>query len=312
MKIIICGLLLLFCACNSSDEIYYIGNDVANSTKIVLTGFVDADSGCIVNISRSVPAISQGQNIIDTLKIEGARIILYENGDSIAELQKVNNSVKYQFTFKKFTPKIGARYKIRASAPNFPSCESEEETLIAKPILYDTAIIFNSNPALYGAIGIFNFKILNALNATNFFEIEPYTIINFFDRSTSAQGITTYNISYLESNTVQDVAKSCSKSYFSDLSIITSNACYEINQTLSYGVINQIGISINGKNANNFNFVTLLVSSVPESYLKYYKATETISSSQYTYNVPNSLYTNIKGGYGIFYTKNSIRLTRQK
>lgn len=311
MKIIICGLLLLFCACNSGEEIYYIGNDVANTSKIVLTGLVDADSGCIVNISRTVPAISQGQNIIDTLKIEGARIILYENGDSIAELQKVNNSVKYQYAEKNFTPKVGARYKIRASAPHFSSCESEEETLIAKPILTDTAIVFNSNPANYVPIGIFNFKIMNALNATNFYEIEPYAIINFLDRGTSAQGITTYNMSYLESNTVQDVAKSCSKSYFSDLSIITSNACYQINQTLSYSVKTN-SISLGGKNTNNFNFVTLLVSSVPESYLKYYKATETNSSAQYTYNVPNTLYTNIKGGFGIFYTKNTIRLTRQK
>lgn len=303
---------ILYISCSSGDEIYFIGNSMENNSKIVINGFVNADSGCIVNISRSIPAISQGQNLLDTLKIEGVHIILFENGDSIAELTKNSSNIKYQYVARQFVPKIGAQYKIRASAPNFSNCESEEETLLAKPILKDTSFFFNSNAAQNDPIGIFKFKIGDDININRFYEIEPYATSNSFSLSTSAQGLTSNNSTVLESNTVQDQAKTCSNSFFSNLSIIISNSCYNLNQILGYSVKATAQTIINGKNANNFKYVSLTVSSVPTSYFKFQKANETTSNSQYTYNVPNQLYTNIKGGYGIFYTKNAIRLSRQK
>ena len=270
-----------------SDGLY--GGD-----KIVLNGYLSSDEGCIVKVSKSSPSI--GRFTYEQLKFRDARVFLYENGDSIAELKSDTAGI---FSLKTFKPKVDAKYKIRATSSSLPNCESEEEVFPSalqntpvKPILKNN-IIFG-RPALIFPI-ILNFDP----SKTNYFISDGKAIFpsgNFFRVDLSLLNI-------LETIS----SESACDSYYFGPTAGYSTKCYELGDTLSFAYD-----YTNDKDSTLSPISIILnLSTVSPSFYKYAKVMRQPTGFETAFVEPNTIYTNIKGGYGLFYTINSKRFTHK-
>ena len=269
-----------------SDGLY--GGD-----KIVLNGYLSSDEGCIVKVSKSSPSI--GRFTYEQLKFRDARVFLYENGDSIAELKSDTAGI---FSLKTFKPKVDAKYKIRATSSSLPNCESEEEIFpsalqntAVKPVLKDN-IIFG-RPALIFPI-ILNFDP----SKTNYF-ISDGTA--FFPSGEKGR----VDLSLL--NILETVSsESACDSYYFGPTAGYSTKCYEPGDTLNFAYDYKFNGDLTVSSAKS---VTLNLSTVSPSFYKYAKVMRQPVGFETAFVEPNTIYTNIKGGYGLFYTINSKRFT---
>ena len=286
-------LLIVLAFCNGCIEKTIdldLSDGLYGGDKMVLNGYLSSDEGCIVKVSKSSPSI--GRFTYEQLKFRDARVFLYENGDSIAELKSDTAGI---FSFKTFKPKVDAKYKIRATSSSLPACESEEEifqtalqTTVEKTDYKDNLVF--GRPGL-----LFQMKFNFDPNKTNYF-ISNGTL--------AALDGEEYRMTISLLNKIESISSedACDSYYFGSTAGY-STKCYQQGDTLNFVADS---FTVNKTTAKS---VTLNLSTVSPSFYKYAKVMRQPIGFETAFVEPNTIYTNIKGGYGLFYTINSKRFT---
>lgn len=261
-------------SCNKKLD--YNLNNIYQGDKIVLNGFIDSELGCVVKVSKSSP--STGNYTYEQLKVKDVHVFLYENGDSILEL-KQDTSGKY--TYSSFAPKIGSRYKIRATSLTLPECQSEEEIFDEVPLTKNETSVYSNNLS-HGDSGVlFTFD----------FNLNTKKISYFIFYAKNDIGSTG---AYLVNSNID---LSCGIQYLSVYDLVTSD-CFNSGSKVKFEVAPK---NLSGKSPT---FAKLYISKISSVYYNYIQSLNQPINENFAFLEPNTLVTNINGGYGIFYTRN--------
>jgi len=257
-------------------------NNIYPGDKLVINGYVNSDSGCIVHVSKSIP--STGNIPYDQLTVKDARVFLYENGDSIQELVQ---DTKGHFKSINFLPKVGFFYRIRSTSLSLQTAESEE-VQFEDLQLSEKATTVYSKDLKYGAGYIFTFKLNFDTSKIHYY---------FFNPTGDGKDVETYFIQ------PSGIEKSCGlyQDYFK---YYVSSSCFTTGDSLS------IGVGTDNYSGNKPTTLKLNISTISPILYKYITALGEPVGADFAFFEPALQFSNIKGGFGIFYTKNTKSFTK--
>ncbi len=281
-----CFIFILFfftqlLSCQKPD---YNSLNLYQGDKLVLNGYVDSDSGCIVNITKT--GTTSGDVLFKQLMVKDARVFLFENGDSVLEL--IQDSIGY-FSGHNFKPKVGKIYKVKATSLSLQTCESEEE-ILNDFYISPKSLASRKDNLIRGFSGILFSYVLNFDNS----------IINYFEFNSDLDNFS--SATYITQPI--GISETCGYSNYFTTSLVPT-ICLIPNDTIKIGVLFNIDVPI--KPTSKIKLSTSSVSPI------YYKYLSTLNQPHHNASAaffePNTLVTNIKGGYGIFYTRNTKSYT---
>lgn len=283
-------IFILGCSINHDTSIDL--NEIYTGDKIVLNGFVDLDSGCIVNLSKTAP--SSGQHLNSELKFSDARLFLLENGDTITELKGDSNG---RFTSTNYKPTVGSKYKVVAVSTKLPNCSSEEVILLDKPQLKNINTKIKEN-LIFGRMGLlFYFNLTYQTGNSNYF---IYTAFKDKERD--------LGITFLNKQEFRQTDNPCE--YFNgDYYAGFNTKCFQSSDTLSFAGDYTSGFNLDstGQIATIKNY-SLVLTHISSELYNYILSRNQPKGIEAAFVQPNILFTNIKNGYGIFYATNSQKI----
>jgi hypothetical protein len=275
-------LIFLFISCGK-DSTSYDYKIKYEGDKIVINGYITPQKGCVINISKSIPAI--GTFPVSSLEVNNARIFLFENGKNILELKSIG---KGNFISENFTPSVGNRYAIKATADNLATVQSSEV------IVPDTPQVKKINMLLRKGTNtddIADFEI--SLNNLKGIEVKYYTIIctSYNEKDYLAQYFSNLDINNISCDFNSNFDAKIQ--YFSNKCI--SNGIFQTNYAVVYGHDSRI------------KQLDLTLSSISKAYFDYLQSQQQPIGKEKAFLEPTAIYTNINNGYGVFYAQNSVK-----
>jgi Domain of unknown function (DUF4249) len=288
MKLIGMFSLLLFVSClKDTKKKYTIDYE---GDKIVINGFIDPTEGCVVNVSKCVS--SSNMVSLADFEVLNPRVYLIENGIVVRELKSMGKGL---FKSDSLVVQIGKNYAIRASANQLETVESETV------IIPDSAHVSNLTMAKDSLSfstkrRIFNFKLTDRqIGQRNFFRL------NLRDQNERVIGykyLDGLNINTVECdfNDYDNITSGGSFTYFSD-------KCFDNNFIIADYIAQY--------SSSRTDLVTLTfeVTGTSKEFFDYCKSIQQPFGRERAFLEPQSLYTNIKNGYGIFYAQNAKKYT---
>ena len=263
------------------QKLTYNLDNLYQGDKMVLNGFLDSELGCVVKVSKTTP--STGSHLYEELKVKDARVFLYENGDSILEL-KQDTSGKY--ISSGFLPKTGSKYKIRSTSLNLPECQSEEEIFNGVQQTGSITTVYSGNIG-YGAGIVFTFNLNFDTTKLNYY---------LFYSTGDDKGVGTRFLN------PTGIDASCDL-YVDYWKLYLSSKCFTNGDQM------RIGVGLDNYSGIKPKILKLNISAISPVFYKYITSLSQPLDIDFAFVEPNALVTNIKGGYGIFYTKNTKTVT---
>ena len=297
MKLLIVFLIFIINFTNCKTNYDDLANGIYKGDKLVVYGVLDNENGCIVKISHSVQPVGK---TTDLLFVTNARIVLYENGDSITSNFKGRQElyVGYFYPDSTIKAKVGAKYKIKVSAPGYQTVESEEQIFLEKPNVHDTSTVLGKGD-IYGN-KFYIFKAHLFFDSTQTY----YYVISTLTESDTSAATTNYTTN------LDSKLKTCDSYIYRLIPFFGSSNCFYSGEEIIWN----IGFS-KRPNPNTKKIpstLTLRFSAISKIYFDYGKSLNQPESPQdLIFREPNAAVNNIKNGYGYFYTKNTFLFTKK-
>ncbi len=281
MRIFYFSFLFIFVSClkdvSKQYDIQYDGD------KIVINGYIDTKEGCVVYVSKSIS--SSATSTLDKLELNDARVYLIEDGNLIIELESMGKGL---FKSDGFTPKIDKKYAIKATSNTLKTVESESVVLpdsaqITNFRMIKDSITFNIKSS------IFYFKLIDSQPfQRNYFKIDAVN-----DSTKTAYNDLLQYFDNLNINTLEcDFDSDYNSNYFSDKCF--DNIYIDAKYIVQYGRSN-----------TKVTEISFIVAQTSKEYFEYSQSLVQPFNKIRAFIEPQLLYTNIKGGYGIFYAQNA-------
>lgn len=252
--------------------------------KMVVNGFISTSEGVKIKITHSINPVGK-YLYADSLLVEDAAVTLYENGAKLAEIAYSGKGF-YSFpNAKELNISEGKKYKVLVQSTLYGNVESEEVAISKSPVVTDLSFVQS------GTIdGLFSFTIKEPNNLDSYFYIEligPGNMYYYFKEYKNDEG----NF-YFES---------CKASVGHQNHIfLYSNYCGFTNTQHKYL------IQTKSYDGTFYNDMVVNLGTVGQEFYEYAKSYNDLNGLDYGFAEPPILKSNIKGGYGLFYAKNTI------
>lgn len=260
------------------------------TNKIVVNCMFNPDSLWSVHLFSSVPTSTDTyftQNAYPT--IDSADVEISSNGALVEQLQYVNKGNYRSYTNK---PQAGQIYEIRVNANGFGPVSAVDT------VPFTTNFTVKSGGSMLNEFGekksIYDIKIENNPTKSIFFK----TFISEYHEWYYGNDITVKRQSYNMLTFIQKNIKMITRAY--DQCLFSNNAWVSDSIPLSF--INEYADTI-GVN-DSYLIRKLYVGVASYSYYEYYRTLAKLTSDNF-FSPPASVYSNIKGGYGIFAAYNN-------
>lgn len=255
-----------------------------HKSKPVVNSFIGADSIIQVHVNTSVPVLEP-----DTIFPEDALVLLYKDNDPWDTLAFKNNRYVSDYAGEE-----GGKYSLKVLIPGYDTVFSETK-VPERPQIYDLShkhdIIIDQDRIHYSQLKL---TIRDNDPEVNYYEFD---IIEKYSSEWSAED-TTYGFTWLGNN-VDPVLEDEGLLDYNPPTMVFSDRLFngsDYTMTINYTSPN---------NDTNIYDVILIFNSVSSDYY-YYKRKLAIFTSTLDSDIffggpePVELYSNIKGGYGIF------------
>lgn len=253
--------------------------------KIVVNGLINSESNVRVNLSRSISVLEYDSII----PISGGDVNLYLGTEHIGKLQEEQGGFYF---LPGFLPQTGETYRLTASGGGLQPVEAEAVLPPTVPFIsVDTSTLVNQWGGQEFRLSV---KFQDPQGVKNIYGIGVEITVNEFDYATmSYTGRKVTHNSYLFSDSegpVDDEFHNFNgKLYFDDL--------------LFEGLVKtvQFGVSDYSFYESDTVWVNVRLEQVDPSYFLYAVSNEEYQQAHGNpFSEPVQVYTNIKGGYGIF------------
>ncbi len=259
--------------------------------KIVVNGLINRENPVRVNLSRSLSVLEYDS----IMPITGGNVNLYHGNDLIGQLQEEQGGF---YSLPGFLPQTGETYRLTASGGGLKPVEAEAVLPPTVPfITVDTSTLVNQWGGQEFRLSV---KFQDPSGVKNIYGIGVEITVNEFDYSTmSYTGRKVTHNSYLYSDSEGPVDDEFhnfqGKLYFDDL-------LFEgLTKTVEFGV-------------SDYSFyeadtvwVNVRMEQVDPSYYLYAVSNEEYQQAHGNpFSEPVQVYSNVKGGYGIFAGSSSV------
>jgi hypothetical protein len=260
--------------------------------KIVINGYISPSEGAKIKLTHSINPVGKYLHS-DSLLVKDASAALYENGAKLIDLKYVGKGFYGLPSSPAVNLFAGRKYKLIVHSELYGDAESEEITLPEQPEIKD--FNFREIGEVYGSgseNGLFSFSISEPNEKESCFSIEVITKNNeslYFQHYPRIEGG-----NYFES---------CET--YAGVMDVYSNECGFTNQVHQY----TFGLSYdeNRNILDNYKSLTIRIGTVSRELYEYAKSYNQLDGLEYGFAEPPILKSNIKGGYGLFYARNSIK-----
>jgi Domain of unknown function (DUF4249) len=251
--------------------------------KLVINAIMTIDSGVVLHLSKSVPAI--GESLYKEMLITNgtARVIDERNGQVIPLENQRNGFYRTQ----QFTPQAGTAYHIEAEAPSLEKAFSD------RVIMPDTVIIdsfrFTNRPDRAFNIG------LTAVVLDLHFSDKKKTSTDFY----LLDGVQ-FKQNVFKKNRLRGIyggPTSCEMNAFNNIAFFPDKCFNGGPFSLNYFMEH-----------DTTGFVRIDFAKISPEYFKYLATQEQPEGYQRGFADPKPHYSNIQNGYGVFVAKNSTYL----
>lgn len=247
--------------------------------RLVVYGMLTNDEGLTVNVSRSQPPTG---TMAEEVGISGARVLLYRDGEVAAELTESGGGV-YETDY---SPDMQGGYHLEVHAEGFQAVVSEVERMPEafplKGFSYEKKdeVLRNSRPGFEMVI-----DLEEPRDPEGYLE---FVVHGFHPRT----GYVWLNLG------VRNRVGETSNPYFEGESEM---ARLEFEESWPMRIDGQF---------QEIRFERFVVSmrKVSESYVRYWETAVVPFKIEYAFYEPRILYNNIKGGYGLFGTRNETQV----
>lgn len=278
---------LLIIASSCDKDIEYKFEDF--QAQMVVNAFISPQEGIQVQVSRSIPP---NQDVLKTkIWINNAKVSLYLNEQFIMQVPFQKNGI-YESPIEDLNPDQSNKYHIVVEHPEFGTVNSEAILIPLEPIVLSSTLEpspnlgINGDPQLRWAL---------RLKDSSTEEGAYLTVINLKDSrnaySESPPNITLLNIK---------IGQFCDLVYTYGNNLLFKNECVrgqEVDLTFEFDVPNRIGGI--GQNFTP-DLIECKIYTVSKDFYEYYRTQNRPEDFELAFSDPEPLFTNMKGGYGVF------------
>lgn len=257
--------------------------------KMVINGFISTSEGVKIKLTHSINPVGK-YLYSDSLLIEDAVVSLYENGVKLTELHYSGKGFYNSLNPEELNFSEGKKYKLIVQSTSYGKAESEEIILPKNPIVANLSFV-RTGEVIYGKeYGLFSFTMK-----------EPNDLDSYFFMELIAPKNEYFNYYAYKNKEDNFFFEGCKTTIGLENSItLYSNVCGFTNS------LHQYSIQIQNDEGNYDNELTIHVGTVSREIYEYAKSYNNLDALDYGFAEPPILKSNIIGGYGLFYARNSI------
>jgi hypothetical protein len=278
-------LLIIASSCEKDIE-YKFKNFQA---QMVVNAFISPQEGIQVQVSSSIPP---NQDVPKPkIWVNNAKVSLYLNEQFFMQVPFQKSGI-YTSPIENLNPDQSNKYHIVVEHPEFGTITSEAISIPSGPIGLSSTLESSTNLGLNGDPQL---RWVFRLKDTSTAEGAYLTVINLNDSknaySESPPNITLLNIK---------IGQFCDLIYTYGNHLLLNNECIrgqEVDLTFEFDVPNRIG-------GIGQNFTPDLIEckfyAVSKDFYEYYRTQNRPEDFELAFSDPEPLFTNMKGGYGVF------------
>jgi Domain of unknown function (DUF4249) len=277
MKLYFFLLLIGLCGCNYNYE------PADLPPKLVLNAIMSMDSGVVLHLSQSVPAVGDALYKDMILKKGTVRLIDESNGNVIP----LENQPDGYYRTQQFTPQVGRAYHIEAEAPNLGKAFSDRVNM--PDTVHIDSFHFSARPDMS-----FNPK-LTAAGLDLHFSDKKTAVPHYYllDGAQFQQNVFgTHRLRGVHNSSLSCEIEAVNNVVFFPDKCFNGQSFY-----LNYFIEH-----------DTTGFVRIDFAQISPEYFKYLSAIEQPEGYERGFAEPKPRYSNIRNGYGVFVAKNSTYL----
>lgn len=253
--------------------------------KMVVNGFISTSEGVKIKLTHSINPVGK-YLYADSLLVEDAVVTLYENGEKLVEIAYSGKGFYCFPNAKELNISEGKKYKLIVQSTLYGKVESEEITIPQNPIVENLS--FEQTGIMDGLLS-FTIKEPNNLDSYFFIElIGPKSMYYYYFKEYKNDEGNFY-------------FESCKASVgHQDHIFLYSNYCGFTN------TLHQYLIQTKSYDGTFYNDMVVNLGTIGQEFYEYAKSYNDLYGLEYGFAEPPILKSNIIGGYGLFYARNSI------
>lgn len=285
-------LLIITLSCDKDIEYKFEGFQV----QMVVNAFISPQEGIQVQVSRSIPP---NQDVLkNKIWVNDAKVSLYLNGQLLVQVPFQKDGV-YKSPLDDLNADQSKKYHIVVEHPELGTVSSEAIFIPFTPIVLSSTLepspnlSINGDPQLRWALRLKD----GSLEGTAYL-----TVINLKD-SRNAYSEAPPNITLLNLK----IGQFCDLVYTYGNHLLFKNECIrgqEVDLSFEFDVPNRIG-GIGQKFTPDS--IECKIYTVHKDFYEYYQTQNRPEDFELAFSDPEPLFTNMKGGYGVFLALNQVK-----
>ena len=284
-NIILYVVLFFFCSCDK--DIAYKFDSF--QPKMVVNAHLSPQKGILVQVSRSIPPNEDVSK--NKIWINDAVVKLYEDGVFLLNLPSKKDGL-YEAVAAEFNPSIGRLYSLQIEHPEFGKMSSEAISIPPPAIILSSKLERSPNLSINNDPQVrWQVQIKDPLEKNGGY----LTLINL-KYSGNGYTETPNNAKLLNTK----IGQFCELFFTYDNRLLFKNECFkgqEVELTFEFDVSAKIGPIGQRFTPDQLE---LKLYSVDETFYEYHRTQNRPEDFELAFSDPEPLFTNMKGGYGIF------------